>query len=248
MIMPFAYSAYGYSNSELLRFSWLGFNGQKVDMLTGMYLLGNGYRAFNPIHMRFHSPDSMSPFGAGGFNAYAYCSADPVNASDPGGHRTLRRSNSVPARRPRPQPRRSSMPDPRGPLVGPERISHLPPMDNILSRLSSADLVSLSQTSRRLAQAVGQGSSKMASKLSGSMELLTAAEGNQKGVLPKDALARAEDLYPDYPGGPKALMRMWQSSSLADAYEDPSPPSTVIGRGGVLGIRQGNQTQWLSPR
>ncbi|MFG0411793.1 hypothetical protein [Pseudomonas sp. NY5710] len=88
----------------------------------------------------------------------------------------------------------------------------------------------------------------MASKLSGSMELLTAAEGNQKGVLPKDALARAEDLYPDYPGGPKALMRMWQSSSLADAYEDPSPPSTVIGRGGVLGIRQGNQTQWLSPR
>jgi hypothetical protein len=121
-------------------------------------------------------------------------------------------------------------------------------MDNILSRLSNADLVSLSQTSKTLAQAVGQRSSNRASKLSGSMELLAAAEGNQKGVLPKDALARAEHLYPDYHGGPKELMRMWQDSRLADAYEDSSPASAVIGPGGVLGIRQGHQTQWLSPR
>ncbi|RMU75656.1 hypothetical protein ALP24_200133 [Pseudomonas syringae pv. aptata] len=36
--------------------------------------------------MRFNSPDSMSPFGKGGMNAYAYCAGDPVNRSDPTGH------------------------------------------------------------------------------------------------------------------------------------------------------------------
>ncbi|WP_434706426.1 RHS repeat-associated core domain-containing protein [Pseudomonas sp. Z1-12] len=47
--------------------------------MTGHYLLGNGYRAFNPGLMRFNSPDSLSPFGEGGLNAYAYSVGDPVN-------------------------------------------------------------------------------------------------------------------------------------------------------------------------
>ena len=54
--------------------------------MTGHFLLGNGYRAFNPVLMRFNSPDSLSPFGKGGLNAYAYCVGDPVNYSDPAGH------------------------------------------------------------------------------------------------------------------------------------------------------------------
>jgi RHS repeat-associated protein len=52
----------------------------------GWYLLGNGYRAYNPRLMRFHSPDSWSPFGRGGLNPYMYCVGDPVNRSDPTGH------------------------------------------------------------------------------------------------------------------------------------------------------------------
>jgi len=36
--------------------------------------------------MRFNSPDSWSPFGEGGPNAYMYCGADPINRSDPTGH------------------------------------------------------------------------------------------------------------------------------------------------------------------
>lgn len=64
----------------------LGFNGQPRDPLTGHYLLGNGYRAFNPVLMRFNSPDNASPFGKGGLNAYAYCLGDPVNMHDPTGH------------------------------------------------------------------------------------------------------------------------------------------------------------------
>lgn len=63
-----------------------GFNGEFCDPLTGHYLLGNGYRAFNPVLMRFNSPDDLSPFGRGGTNAYAYCHADPVNRVDVDGH------------------------------------------------------------------------------------------------------------------------------------------------------------------
>ncbi|MFJ2332429.1 RHS repeat-associated core domain-containing protein [Pseudomonas helleri] len=63
-----------------------GFNGERPEPLTGHYLLGQGYRAFNPVLMRFNSPDSWSPFGEGGINAYAYCDNDPLNKVDPTGH------------------------------------------------------------------------------------------------------------------------------------------------------------------
>ena len=65
-----------------------GFNGERPEPVTGHYLLGQGYRAFNPVLMRFNSPDSWSPFGEGGINAYAYCTGDPVNQVDPSGHYT----------------------------------------------------------------------------------------------------------------------------------------------------------------
>lgn len=53
------------------------------------YLLGNGHRLFNPGLMRFHSADSLSPFGKGGINAYAYCTNDPINRWDPSGMYSL---------------------------------------------------------------------------------------------------------------------------------------------------------------
>lgn len=52
----------------------------------GHYLLGQGYRAFNPVLMRFNSPDSFSPFGKEGLNSYSYCVGDPINFKDPVGH------------------------------------------------------------------------------------------------------------------------------------------------------------------
>jgi RHS repeat-associated protein len=83
---PIAYSPYGHHPAESGLTSLLGFNGERWDPVTGCYLLGNGYRAFNPVLMRFNSPDSFSPFGKGGLNTYAYCKGDPLNHSDPNGH------------------------------------------------------------------------------------------------------------------------------------------------------------------
>ncbi|GLO58385.1 hypothetical protein PPUJ20066_44210 [Pseudomonas putida] len=83
MISKNAYAPYGY---RLPNHYTLGFNGECLDPVTGFYNLGNGYRGYNHVLMRFNSPDSLSPFAEGGFNAYAYCQGDPVNFLDPSGH------------------------------------------------------------------------------------------------------------------------------------------------------------------
>ncbi|VVO06025.1 RHS repeat-associated core domain-containing protein [Pseudomonas fluorescens] len=83
---PLTYSPYGHRPPENGLFSLLGFNGERPDPVTGHYHLGNGYRQFNPVLMRFNSPDSWSPFGEGGINTYGYCNGDPRNLTDPNGH------------------------------------------------------------------------------------------------------------------------------------------------------------------
>ncbi|MCX2898257.1 RHS repeat-associated core domain-containing protein [Pseudomonas mandelii] len=77
-----AYSPYGHRHGESGLSCLLGFNGERPDPVTGHYHLGNGYRQYNPVLMRFNSPDSWSPFGDGGLNAYAYCEGDPTNWGD----------------------------------------------------------------------------------------------------------------------------------------------------------------------
>lgn len=80
-----AFTPYGFCNQPNTR-SQPAFNGQWLEAVLGGYFLGNGYRFYNTAIMRFHSPDTMSPFGKGGVNAYAYCQGDPVNHQDPTGH------------------------------------------------------------------------------------------------------------------------------------------------------------------
>lgn len=77
------YAPYGYQAPHPLL---PGFTGQVPESLTEGYLLGKGYRLYNPVLMRFTAPDDWSPFGAAGMNTYAYCKGDPVNHRDPSGH------------------------------------------------------------------------------------------------------------------------------------------------------------------
>ncbi|MGQ8868755.1 RHS repeat-associated core domain-containing protein, partial [Myroides sp. TSA_177.3] len=80
------YGAYGQGEAE----EYLpAYNGERKDPISGHYHLGNGYRSYSPVLMRFTCPDSMSPFGEGGINAYAYCAGDPINLIDPSGHSAM---------------------------------------------------------------------------------------------------------------------------------------------------------------
>lgn len=84
----FNYPPYGAPAKE--RSDYLpGYTGQIPDPITGHYLLGNGARVFNPVLMHFNSTDTLSPFGDGGLNAYAYCKGDPINHTDPTGHYSI---------------------------------------------------------------------------------------------------------------------------------------------------------------
>lgn len=81
---PIAYTPYGW-RSPSMKTAVNGFNGERPDSVTQNYLLGNGCRQFNMSLRRFYSPDSLSPFGAGGLNFYCYCVGDPINLHDPDG-------------------------------------------------------------------------------------------------------------------------------------------------------------------
>jgi len=109
-----AYSPYGHRPSGSDVFSLLGFTGERPDPVTGHYPLGNGYRSYNPVLMRFNQPDSLSPFGEGGLNAYAYCQGDPVNRSDPTGHMKLSMLTTGFGRRTRTPPSVTPSPPSRG--------------------------------------------------------------------------------------------------------------------------------------
>lgn len=76
----------------------IGLHGLPVDWLAmagarhPYYHLGNGTRSYDPVSLRVLQPDPLSPFGAGGVNAYAFCLGDPVNNRDPSGYAPVSRA------------------------------------------------------------------------------------------------------------------------------------------------------------
>ncbi|MEN5037209.1 RHS repeat-associated core domain-containing protein [Pseudomonas sp. TWI929] len=85
-----AFAACGNDPGLPSRRTLLGFNGERIAPLSKDYPLGKGYRNYNPCTMRFNASDMLSPFGAGGLNAYVYCLGDPVNRTDPSGRISFR--------------------------------------------------------------------------------------------------------------------------------------------------------------
>ncbi|WP_340615878.1 RHS repeat domain-containing protein [Xenorhabdus entomophaga] len=85
----YRYSPYGQQVADERAPVPPAYNGECLDRLWGTYHLGNGYRTYDPVLMRFTAPDSLSPFGAGSINSYAYCLGDPINRNDPSGHMSL---------------------------------------------------------------------------------------------------------------------------------------------------------------
>lgn len=51
-----SYTPYGHHDLSINQGGLLRFAGERPDGVTGHYLLGNGYRAFNPVLMRFNNP------------------------------------------------------------------------------------------------------------------------------------------------------------------------------------------------
>ncbi|NJL26835.1 MAG: hypothetical protein HC897_02610 [Thermoanaerobaculia bacterium] len=62
------------------------FVGHLKDTHSGLYLLGDGTRAYDPEIGVFLSADGWSPFEMGGVNPYVYCKGNPINLIDPNAH------------------------------------------------------------------------------------------------------------------------------------------------------------------
>ncbi|MCF1486738.1 RHS repeat-associated core domain-containing protein [Pseudomonas sp. AA27] len=80
----FTYTPYGADQKKSTESSYVAYTGLSR-MFFGGYLPGS-YRRYDPLIMRFTSPDSFSPFDEGGLNSYCYAGNDPINNIDLSGH------------------------------------------------------------------------------------------------------------------------------------------------------------------
>jgi RHS repeat-associated protein len=213
---PLAYTPYGHRPAENGLLSLLGFNGERADPVTGHYLLGNGYRAFNPVLMRFNSPDSLSPFGDGGLNAYAYCVGDPVNRLDPMGHVSWLGVMIKHFPTAVNQARKLNAPAASAFFSKLDGTPHI--TEKILEFLPAKDLGSLASTSKTMTHTVDSVSDQLLKKMvpphvTQDLEFLTPAmQGSVEGILPRRALFMHNEIQKNLNRYEKVLKQLAEES------------------------------------
>ena len=213
---PLAYTPYGHRPAENGLLSLLGFNGERADPVTGHYLLGNGYRAFNPVLMRFNSPDSLSPFGEGGLNAYAYCVGDPVNRLDPMGHVSWLGLMIKYFPTAVNQARKLNVPAASASFSKLDKTPHI--IEKILESLPAKDLGSLASTSKAMTHIVDSVSDQSLKKMvpphvTQDLEFLTPAiQGNVPGILPHRALLMHNEIQENLNRYEKVMKQLAEES------------------------------------
>ncbi|CAG8869570.1 hypothetical protein PS627_03585 [Pseudomonas fluorescens] len=221
-----SYTAFGYDPDGPESFPDLGFAGQLRDS-AGLYVLGKGYRAYQPTLMRFHSPDSFSPFGQGGINPYSYCEGDPANYSDPTGH--MRAVAPVPGRTAPPPNYSEAM---KGRLPSYKAASAAPPgYDTAIARMAGQKAIS---KDRAIPTAESVFRNPTESVHAPSAPMLEAYAPSAPVFEPRAPSAPAFDPY-----SPSAPPLAHQLNGVASTYTAPSaPPALAISRNRQLRIDQ----------
>lgn len=208
-----SYSAYGHDPRSLSTRAVMGFKGEFYDVSSRGYLLGNGYRRYSTVSMRFCSTDRLSPFGAGGLNTYCFVRCDPVNLSDPSGHMPLAK-----------------------------KITNLTEPDiftNIIKHLDFDSAISLSKANKHLNTMTKPALQSIKRLLDKPEKLIGAALGKEKNIAKAHAgelLVRRSDIdisqFPSTDAPTEALLdniRIARNFRAAQNRRTPSTDSTPYG-------------------
>lgn len=229
----YAYMSYGHCLKIPSADSTVGFNGQLIDPVLRAYLLGKGYRAFTPVLMRFTTPDSHSPFGAGGINSYCYCLGDPINRTDASGHAPTKFTITS---------RTKLMNETwsKAREIGWESIFTDP---NIISKiqptLPSKDVVILARASKKIHTAVSIESNKIANSKISIDNALQTRDVQFEGTLPSSVSTRRNDVI---------LHAISQTETLQDDFLrlNEAPTDLGTGRRHAIVVRPGRRRPTLS--
>ena len=85
VIKSYTYDAYGNTDSTGTFVNSFAYTGAVIDEETGLYYMNARY--YEPETGRFISEDTYRGEGEVFWNLYMYCDGDPVNCTDPSGHK-----------------------------------------------------------------------------------------------------------------------------------------------------------------